>query len=316
MKAAVIREYGPSSVLSIEEVEKPVAEKNLVLIEVYAASVNPIDWKIRNGEMVERYGTEFPKILGADLAGVVVDVGPDVLIFKPGDEVYARSDQMPGAAYAEFAVVGEGAVALKPKSASFIEAAAMPLVCITALQGLRDCAQIQPGQRLLIVGASGGVGTYAIQLAKQMGAHVTAVCSGRNFSLVTELGADAVIDYRTTDALETDEQYDVIYDVVGSHTLTAAKRALKDTAIYMTLVPVEPDIEFFFPGRTNRKAGHGYFVITTANTIDLTDLAERFDSGRLRTVIDSVYPLEKIRMAHERSQTLRARGKIVLTMKD
>ena len=158
-----------------------------------------------------------------------------------------------------------------------------PLVCITALQGLRDCAQIQPGQQLLIVGASGGVGTYAIQLAKHMGAHVTAVCSGRNAELVKDLGADAVIDYTTTDALETDFPYDVVYDVVGSHTLTTAKCTLKDTGVYMTLVPAEPDIEFFFPGRTKCQAGHGYFVIAVANTIDLTDLAERVDAGRLRT---------------------------------
>ena len=295
---------------------KPTVEKNLVLIEVYAASVNPIDWKIRGGEMAERYGTDFPKILGADLSGVVVEVGPDVSMFKPGDEVFARSDRMPGGAYAEYAVVGEGALALKPKTASFIEAAAMPLVCITALQGLRDCGQLTPGQRLLIVGASGGVGTYAIQLAKHMGAHVTAVCSGRNADLVTELGADAVIDYTTTDALDTDHPYDVIYDAVGTYKLADAKRALKETGVYMTLVPAEPAIEFFFIGKTERQAGHGYFVIAMANTIDLTDLAERMDAGTLRTIIDSTFPLERIREAHERSQTLRARGKIVITMKD
>jgi len=315
MKAVLINEYGPGTVMSIEEVDRPTAEGKLVLVEVYASSVNPIDWKIRNGEMEARYGQGFPKILGCDLSGKVLEVGPEVTKYKPGEAVFSRSDQIPGKTYAEFAVIGEDALARKPRSISHMEAAAMPLATITAYQGLKYCGQIQTNDRILIIGASGGVGTYAIQLAKSMGAHVTAVCSGTNADLVKELGADEVIDYTCQDVFVPGTTYDAVYDVVGSYSLEKARNSLTPKGVYMTLVPTDSDIEFFIHGKTERQNGHGYFVICTPDGKDLEEIANLSEAGSLRTVIDSVFPLDEIVAAHERSETLRARGKIVLRVK-
>jgi len=315
MRAAVIDQFGPSSGLVVREVPKPIIGPGQILIEVHAASVNPIDWKIREGWMKERFGEEFPMILGFDASGVIAAVGDEVTGFEIGDEVFARSVNGPGKCYAEFVALDPDTVAHKPTGLSHVDAAALPLAALTALNGLRDVGQVRAGRRVLIVGASGGVGIYAIQIAKNMGAHVTAVCSNRNIDLVTELGADTSIDYTVQNPLDTDQPYDLIYDAVGTLKYAEAREVLSDQGVYMTLVPVE-GIEFFIPGQSQRNAKGGYFLVWTPTATDLEILADWVERGTLRSVIDSQFPLARIRDAHERSQTERARGKIVLRITD
>ena len=315
MKAAVLDRFGSSSVIEIRELPRPEIQPDQVLIRVHAASVNPIDWKIREGMMSARYGEEFPMILGFDASGVVVEAGSEAAGFKSGDEVFARSDIGAGGCYAEYAAINCATVAPKPDKLSHVEAAAMPLAALTALNGLRDVGRVEPGQRVLVVGASGGVGVYAVQIAKNMGAHVTGVCSTANLDLVRELGADDVVDYKRQNPLATAAPYDVVYDAVGAQAYAEAKKVLTAKGVYMTLVPVE-GIDFFFPGQTEIKPQGGYFLVWAPTAADLKILSAWVREGKLRSVIDSTYPLEESREAHERSQTLRAKGKIVLLIED
>jgi NADPH:quinone reductase-like Zn-dependent oxidoreductase len=314
MKAVVIDAFGASSLLEVREVPKPEITADELLVEVYATSVNPIDWKIGDGMMGDRYGDKFPMILGFDVSGVVVDTGANVTEFKAGDEVFARSTNGAGKCYAEYVTLNPGTVAQKPEQISHTEAAAMPLAALTALNGLKNFGALAPGQRALIVGASGGVGTYAVQIAKNIGAAVTAVCSSGNMELVRELGADRVVDYTRQDPLETDAPYDLIYDTVGVLEYPTAREKLTDEGVYMTLVPVD-GIDFMFPGQTERKPRGGYFLVWAPSAADLVILADWVRNGKLRSIIDSEYSLDTIREAHERSRTERARGKIVVKVK-
>lgn len=194
MKAATINRYGPPEVLQVTEVEKPQIKPNQLLIKVHASSVNPIDWKIRTGMLKLLTGGKFPIILGFDVSGEVVAAGEQITRFRIGDLVFARLEQLPGNAYAEYAACSEMAAALKPSNLTHEQAAAVPLAALTALQALRDHGQIQPGQKVLINGASGGVGTFAVQIARAMETEVTAVCSTKNIELIKSLGADRVVD--------------------------------------------------------------------------------------------------------------------------
>ena len=314
MKAALMDAFGPSSALEIRDVPKPEISADEILVEVHATSVNPIDWKIGEGMMGARYGDDFPMILGFDASGVVVETGVNVTEFESGDEVFARSTNGAGKCYAEYVPLNPATMAQKPEQISHAEAAAMPMTALTALNGLRKFAALEPGQRVLIVGASGGVGTYAVQIAKNIGAHVTGVCSTGNGDLVRELGADQVIDYTRQDPLNTDVPYDVIYDTVGVLAYPAAKEKLADKGVYLTLVPVD-GIEFMFPGQTERKPRGGYFLVWAPTAADLVILADWVRDGKLLSIIDSEYSLDDIRNAHERSRTERARGKIVVNVR-
>lgn len=314
MKAVVIDAFGPSSQLEIRDIPKPQISPAQVLVEVHAAAVNPIDWKIRDGLMAARYGEEFPMVLGLDASGVVAEVGANVTEFAVGDEVFARSDNGPGKCYAEFVALNPATVAKKPPTLSHAEAAGIPLAALTPIYGLRDCGHVKPGDDVLLVGASGGVGLFAIQIAKVLGAHVTGICSAKNADLVRALGADEVIDYTSEDVLKEGDRYDIIYDAVGALTLGDALAALTESGVYMTLVPV-PGIDFFIPGQTLREAGKGYFVAWTPRAEDLDLLSGWIATGQLRPVIDSEYALDDIRAAHERSQTERAVGKIIIRVR-
>lgn len=314
MRAVVFDRFGPSSVLDLRDISVPAITPDQILVEVYATSVNPIDWKIRDGLMSARYGSEFPQVLGFDASGVVVDTGDRVTAFRKGDEIFARSDNGAGKCYAEYVALNPGTVAPKPANLSHEAAAAMPLAALTPLIGLRDCGHVKANDHVLVIGASGGVGTYAVQVARLYGARVTAVCSTRNLALARELGADRVIDYTRDDPLGTDEPYDVIYDTIGSLQLDAARRALADNGVYMTLVPV-PGIDFYLPGKSERVPRGGYFVPWAPTSADLRILGGWAEQGKLRSIIDSVFPLERMRQAHEHSQTLRARGKIVIRVR-
>lgn len=312
MRAAVLDKFGGLEELIVRDIDVPEPLEGQVLVRVLATNINPIDWKMREGQMAARYGDEFPMILGWDCSGIVEQVGPGVTDFAPGDEVFARSDVSTGRCYAEYAVLNTRTVVKKPAELTHIEAGALPLVALTALNGLRACAGLSEGQRVLIIGASGGVGTIAVQLARCLGAaHVTAVCSGKNAELVASLGVDEVIDYTQQDPFETDQPYDIVYDTVGAHSNEAARAALTADGIYLTLVPV-PGIDFFIPGQTEREPGKGYFVAWTPTAEDLQIVSDWVTEGKIRVVIDSVFPLEEIRAAHERSQTERAVGKIVI----
>lgn len=314
MKAAVLDKFGSVDVMQVRDVPKPEIAAGQVLVEVHATSVNPIDWKMREGQMAARYGSEFPMILGWDCSGVVTEVGEGVDRFAVGDEVFARSDVGTGRCYAEYAELNVGTVVRKPATLSHAEAASIPLVGLTAINGLFNCANLQSGQRVLVIGASGGVGTLAVQIAKNAGAHVTGVCSAANMPLVASLGADAVIDYNEHDALRTSEAYDIVYDTVGSRNYTEAKPVLTKNGTYLTLVPVS-DIEFFVPGQSEWQPGRGYFVAWLPAAKDLQILADWAEQGQLRSVIDSEFTLDEIRAAHERSETGHAVGKIVVNVK-
>ena len=315
MKAAVLDKFGSVDVLQLRDMPVPEPGEGQVLVEVHATNINPIDWKMREGQMAMRYGDEFPMILGWDCSGVVIEVGAGVTDFAVGDEVFARSDVSTGRCYAEFAVLNTTTVVKKPAALSHVEAGAVPLVGLTTINGLKACANLQPGQRVLIIGASGGVGTLAVQIAKNMGAHVTGVCSAGNMELVASLGVDAVIDYNSEDALQTDEPYDIVYDTVGARSSDEARSALTPDGTYLTLVPVA-GIDFFMPGQTEWAPGKGYFVAWTPTAADLQILADWAAEGKLRVVIDSEFSLDDIKQAHLRSETEHAVGKIVIKVRD
>ncbi|MCW5312571.1 zinc-binding dehydrogenase [Nostoc sp. KVJ3] len=310
MKAVVIRRYGAAEVLQYEDVEQPKIEPTQLLVKVGASSVNPIDWKIRKGMLSLIIGSKFPKILGFDVAGEVVEVGSGVTRFKPGDAIYG-STSFPGGGYAEFAAIPENLAALKPTNLSYEEAAAVPLAALTALQALRDQGNIQTGQNILINGAAGGVGIFAVQIAKALGAVVTGVSSTKNLDLVKSLGSDRVIDYTQQDFTEDTAQYDIIFDAVGKRSLSETKRVLKPNGVYITTVPnpkvmLEIVLTAFLPGQKAK------FLFEKPNAKDLLFLKELIEAGKIRVVIDRTYPLQELAAAHIYSETGRAVGKIAL----
>ncbi|MGF1675866.1 MAG: NAD(P)-dependent alcohol dehydrogenase [Rivularia sp. (in: cyanobacteria)] len=310
MKAMVIREYGSADVLRYEEVEAPKIKPSELLVKVHAAAVNPADWKIREGMLKIITGNKFPMILGFDLAGVVLEVGSQVSGFRVGDEIYG-SLGIPGGAYAQFAAVPQNVAAVKPKNISFEEAAALPVAALTALQSLRDKANIQSGQRVLINGASGGVGIFAVQIAKALGTEVTGVCSGKNIDFVKSLGADFLIDYTQQDFTQNQTQYDIILDAVGKQTFDNCQKVLKPNGVYVTTLPNLQNIVSI--GLTSlfgsKKAK---FILAQPNTADLLYLNELIETGKLRVVIDCTYPLQELPTAHLYSESERAKGKIAI----
>src|SRR5215207_1510320 len=235
MKAIVQDDYGSPDVLELQEIARPVVKDDEVLVRVRAASANPADWHFMRGLpyiMRAQSGLGKPKnsLLGRDIAGQVEAVGKDVTRFRPGDEVFAEVGE---GGFAEYASVSESFLVLKPANLTFEQAAAVPLAALTALQGLRDAGQVQPEQKVLIIGASGGVGTFGVQIAKSFGADVTGVCSARNLELVRSIGADRVIDYAREDFTKSGQLYDVILDCHATHSLSALRRALQPRGIYV-----------------------------------------------------------------------------------
>src|SRR5512133_551950 len=236
MKAIVYTKYGSPDVLELKEVEKPIVKDNDVLVKVYAASVNAADWHLLRADpflvrlMTGLFKPKYP-VLGADIAGRVEAIGSGVTQFKPGDEVFGDISACGWGAFAEYASASENALVLKPTNLSFEEAATVPLAAITALNGLRDKGNIQPGQKVLINGASGGVGTFAVQIAKSYGAEVTGVTSTRNLDMVRSIGADHVIDYTKEDFTQNGQRYDLIFDAVGNRSVSDYQRALSPNGI-------------------------------------------------------------------------------------
>ncbi|MBM2822357.1 MAG: NAD(P)-dependent alcohol dehydrogenase, partial [Thermoleophilia bacterium] len=303
MKAAVRDRYGSPDVVELREIEKPVPADDEVLVRVRAASVNPADWYGVTGRpYVGRaaMGLRKPKSnrLGVDFAGTVEAVGKDVTQFRPGDEVFGGRD----GAFAEYVCVREErAVVPKPANVTFEEAAAVPVAALTALQGLRDKGQIQPGHRVLINGASGGVGTFAVQIAKALGAEVTGVCSTRNVDLVRSLGADHVVDYTQEDFTRSDQRYELLLDVAGSRSWRACRRVLTPQATLVIigapkggrlLGPLSHIIKVRLAAvRSRRKA---VFFIAKLNKPDLEALGELLAAGKVTPVIDRRYELSEV----------------------
>lgn len=314
MKAAVIDRYGSPDVLRYGDVNQPEIKPDQMLVRVYASSVNPIDWKIRKGLLQFLTGYQFPMILGFDIAGEVVEVGSQVTRFRVGDAVYARLDQIAGGAYAEYAAVAEQVAAHKPTNMSYEEAAAVSLAGLTALQALRDEGHLVAGQRVLINGASGGVGTYAVQIAKVLGAaSVVGVCSAKNTDLVKGLGCDRVIDYQQQDFTQDDAQYDVVFDVVGNRSFDDCKRILQPNGYYVTTQPyptnyVQSFLTAFLPGPKYK------VILLKTNAADLDFLKQQTEAGHIRSIIDRAYPLSEAAAAHLHGETERTVGKVIITI--
>ncbi len=316
MRAAVIYSYGTPDVLQVAEVAAPEIKPDQLLVKVFASSVNPIEWKMRKGMLKLLTGSDFPIILGFDVSGEVMATGNQVTRFKSGDRVYARMDQLTGGAYAQYAAVSEKVAALKPTNMTHEQAAAVPLAGMTALQALRDEGQLQAGQKVLINGASGGVGTYAVQIAKVLGAaEVTGVCSGKNSELVRRLGADRVIDYTQADFTKGDTQYDIVFDVVGDRSLSDCKSVLQPQGIYVTTQPypgnyLKSFLSALLPGQKYK------VILLKSKSEDLDYLTQQIESGKIESVIDKTYSLEQIVKAHTHGETEHTIGKNVISITD
>jgi NADPH:quinone reductase-like Zn-dependent oxidoreductase len=323
MKAIVYEKYGPPDVLQLKEVENPTFNEDEVLVKVQAASVNAYDWHLLTADIflvrLMGGGLNKPKntILGADIAGRVEAVGRNVKQFRPGDEVFGDISANGNGGFGEYVSVPESALALKPANLSFEEAAAVPMAAVTALQGLRDEGQIQPGQKVLIQGASGGVGTFAVQIAKSFGAEVTAVCSTRNLDQARSLGADHVIDYTQEDFTQNEQQYDLILAVNGYHPMSAYKRALNPKGIYVMAGGSTAQIfQAILLGSWMSKTGGKKMgnVSAKPNQKDLDFMKELLESGKVVPVIDRRYSLHEVPEALRYLGEGHARGKVVITV--
>jgi NADPH:quinone reductase-like Zn-dependent oxidoreductase len=312
MKAVLFDSYGAPDVLYIDDIDPPTIGADEVLVQVKASAVNPKDVFIRKGRF-KVLSPGLPKQTGFDLAGEVVEVGVNVHHVQPGDAVFGHLDGLRGGAAAEYAKIDRVKVAKKPQSLDFIEAGAVSLVSQTALQALRDDGQIEAGMRVCINGASGGVGSMAVQIASYYDAHVTAISSEANHDLCRDLGAAATIDYRTTDITTGTDRFDIFFDVFGNHRYERIRPILTDSGTYITTVP-GPGIFLrqLWTGLTSSQKAK--LVVVESRTEDLNQLREWFDSGVIQPVIDSVYALHDIAAAHARQQTKHARGKIAVTL--
>ena len=323
MKAIVYHEYGSPDVLVLEDIDTPAVEDDEVLIRVRASSANPADWHFMRGVpyvMRPQAGLRKPKdsLLGRDIAGQVEAVGKDVTGFRPGDEVFANVES---GGFAEYARVSEDLLERKPVNLTFKQAAAVPLAALTALQGLRDAGNVQPEQKVLIIGASGGVGTFAVQIAKSFGADVTGVCSTRNVELVRSLGADHVVDYTQADFTQSGQKYDLIFQLAGTSTASHCRRVLtfKGTLV---LSSGESDGRWIGPvDRLIKAVVLSPFVgqklgsfLAKPSKDDLHFLKELIEGGKLTPVIDRTYPLSEVPEAIRYLEEGHARGKVVITV--
>ena len=319
MKAIVYEKYGSPDVIQLKDIEKPTPKDDEVLIKIHAASVNAYDWhfltadifliRLMGGGLLKPKNTR----LGADMAGRIETVGKNVKQFQPGDEVFG----MVKGSFAEYTCAPESALALKPVNTSFDEAAAIPMAAITALQGLRDEGQIRAGQKVLINGASGGVGTFAVQIAKSFGAEVAAVCSTRNLEQARSIGADHVIDYTKEDFTKNGQQYDLVFAANGYHSLSAYKRALTPKGIYIMAGGTMAQIfQSMLMGSMMSETGGRKMsgVSAKRSQNDLVVIKELFEAGKVKSVIDRRYPLSEAAEALRYLGAGHARGKVVISV--
>lgn len=306
MKAIVINQFGGPEQLHPEELPMPVARKGQVLVKIHASSVNPIDFKVRQGAMKFMTGKKFPKILGGDIAGVVQQ---DSGAFRTGDKVFGMLSSS-GGAYAEYIAVNTEQLCLMPEGFSFEEAAAVPLAALTALQALQKSKRTLNGLQVLINGASGGVGHFAVQIAKALGATVTAVSSQANHDMLKSLGADAVIDYHTEKFYRSSARYDIVFDAAGAVSYFKSRKVMNPNGWYVTTLPNHGYIFYrLFNIFRNKKVS---FIMTSPKGIDLKLIAQMMEKGQVKPVIDAVFPLDAVANAHVKAETNRTKGKIVL----
>ena len=323
MKAIITTKYGSPDVLQLKEVEKPAPNDDQVLVHVQAASVNILDLANLGGTLPVRLvsgGLREPKykILGADIAGRVEAIGRNARQFQPGDEVFG---DISAGGFAEYVCVPENKLALKPANISFEAAAATPVTAFTALQGLRDKGQVQPGQKVLINGASGGVGTFAVQIAKSFGAEVTAVCSTRNLDTARSIGADHVIDYTQEDFTQDGQRYDLIFDSAASHPVSDYQRILSPNGICVIAGFSKPTLSRLFQAMfvgpwvsRNRSQKIGFMGIAKPNQKDLVIIKELLEAGKVVPVIDRSYPLSEVPEALRYLEVGHVKGKVIITV--
>lgn len=333
MKAFILDRYGKGKSLRFGDMPQPEIKDTDVLVEIHAASVNPIDYKIRNGEFKLLLPFKLPAPLGSDLAGVVVKVGAKVKAFKLGDEVFGHPDSSVIGTFAEYIAVAEADLALKPKSLSMEEAASVPLVALTAWQALFERAKVKRGDRVFIQAGSGGVGTYAIQLAKHIGATVATTAGASSAKLMSELGADTVIDYRSEDFAEKLNSYDVVLNSQDAATLAKSIGILKPGGSVVSISgPPDPAFAKAFGanwfiqqvmrlisakarGQAKRQGVDYSFLFMQASGAQLNEIAKMIDAGTLRTIVDRVFPFAETNEALAYVETGRAKGKVVIKIK-
>lgn len=311
MKAIQFESYGSSSVLRLVELEPPRPTTDECLVKVHCAGVNPVDWKIRKGYMRFLPGPSPPLVPGFDICGEVVQAGRNARKFKPGDWIYGLLDTKRGGGYAEYAVVKEPSAARKPENVSACEAAALPVAGLTAIQALRHLGGLRAGDHVLIIGASGGVGHLAVQIAQAMGARVTGVCSARNVEWVRKLGADHVIDYRKEDYTKQPFRCEVVFDAAAASSYSAGSRILTRDGVYIRTLPSAGLFlrMLTLPLTSKRRAR---LTMVKPSEEDLADLNRFVQAGKLRPFIERTYPLQEAAAAHDYSETGHARGKIVI----
>lgn len=313
MKAMVYHQYGSPDVLKLEEVNKPTPKDDEVLVKVKASSINRADFYFLKGEpffiRLENGFTPKRKILGADIAGQVEAVGKDVKEFKVGDEVFGDVSACGWGGFAEYVSAKENALVAKPTTITFEEAAAAPMPAVTALQALQDKGQIQSNQKVLIYGASGGVGTWAVQIAKSFGTHVTAVCSTRNVEMIRGIGADVVIDYTKEDFSQNGKKYDLIIGANGDLPLATYKSALTQNGMYVCAGGSMKQIfsSIIFSGKQVRN------VSSKPNKKDLSFIRDLLATGKIKSVIDKVYPLNELADAFRYFESGKVKGKVVIS---
>ncbi len=318
MKAIVFTHYGSPDVLQLNEIKKPTPQENQVLIKVVAAGTNALDWHEMRGEpLLMRLGSGLRKPndtrLGVDIAGYVEAVGAGVTQFKVGDEVYGVAQ----GAFAEYACANAAKIVHKPASLSFEEAASIPVAAVTALQGLREYGQLQTGQKILINGATGGVGTFSVQIAKALGAEVTAVCSSAKVEMVRHLGADHIIDYKKQDVRKIGQQFDLILDNVGNFALSDYKRNLTahGTAVIIGMTTLVNTFSVLIGAKIGRAGKRNIMTMLANVTADeLTAINEFVEAGKLKPIVEKTYELDKTADAIRYLETGHARGKVVITV--
>ncbi|NTW60544.1 MAG: NAD(P)-dependent alcohol dehydrogenase [Nitrospirae bacterium] len=312
MKAAVFNRYGGNDVVELKDMPVPVPGPAEVVVKVHAASVNPVDWKVRYGQARILTGSKFPKVLGCECAGEVSETGIGATKFRKGDRIVMYTSVKRLGAFAEYACTTEATVYPIPEGVTYEQAACLPIAGLTALQSLRNHGKIAAGKKVLINGASGGVGHFAVQIAKVFGAEVTGVCSSRNADFVKGLGADRVIDYGYEDFTRGGERYDLIFDAVSRSSFWYSRRVLAPRGVYVSTLPnatiVAQIVTTLLPGRKARQ------MWVKPNARDMEWMMDQIKGGKVKVVIDHAYPLDRITDALAASEAGRTRGKIVVTI--
>lgn len=303
MKAIRMHSYGGAEVLVYEDAPRPEPQPDEVLVQVYAAAINGIDWKIRDGELQRLFNFQLPTILGSDAAGIVAAVGADVTTVEVGQEVYGMMERSRSGSFAEYAIAKSNAIAPKPKSLSYLEAASIPAAALTAWQALFERGNLSAGQTVLIHGAAGGVGMFAVQLARWKGAHVIATASNSSIQTVRELGADEAINYKTTPFEQVVKGVDLVLDILGGETRQNSWQVLKPNGILVSTVPPPPQA----PDGLRSE-----MLMMQASGEQLVEITKLIEQGNLKTIVLQVFPLNKTAQALELNKTGHTHGKIAI----